>query len=84
MALRELLIVQAVLYGIAYSFLAYLGVNDLGIYVSVMALIYITTVLIFSPLPKRLRIINNIIIAILVLAFLYFAIMRIIEIMGLL
>lgn len=80
--LRRLLMIQTVLYGVVYAFLAYLRVNDLGIYVSMMTLMYITTVLVFSPLPRRLRIVNIVIIIALLTAFLYFAIIRIMEIMG--
>ncbi|WP_069807924.1 hypothetical protein [Vulcanisaeta thermophila] len=82
MVLKELLITQAILYGVAYAFLAYLRVSDLGIYVSIMALIYIVTMLIYSPLPRRLRLVNDVLITALVLAFLYFAITRIIAILG--
>ncbi|ABW02250.1 hypothetical protein [Caldivirga maquilingensis] len=80
--LKELLVTQAVLYGIAYAFLAYLGVTNLGVYVTVTALIYITTVLVYSPLPRRLRIINNIITAALIIAFIYFTTIKIISILA--
>lgn len=76
------MVTQVLLYGAAYAFLAYLGVKDLGIYTSIMTLIYITTTLAFNPLPRKLRIISSIIMAALVIASLYFVTVKIIKILG--
>lgn len=79
--MRGLLMVQAALYGLAYSFLAYLGVGSPGVYVSVMAMIYLVTVTVYGPLPRRVRRINYAIAAALVAAFAYYAAIQIMNIM---
>jgi len=75
-----LLVTQCLLYGLAYAALAYLGVGDPGVYVSFFTLIYLVTVTLYSPLPRRLRVVSRVIMVVLVSVFLYFAVMRILVI----
>ena len=82
MAIKRLLLIQATLYALAYSFLAYLGVSNPGIYVSFMTIIYVVTVMTHNPLPRRLRIINTIITVGLVTAFTYYAALQILKTLG--
>ncbi len=77
-----LLVVQAALYGIAYSFLAYLGVGSPGVYVSIMAIIYLVTVTAYGPLPRRVRRVNYVVTAALVAAFAYYAAIQLMKIIS--
>ncbi|MCG2869471.1 MAG: hypothetical protein L7H10_01835 [Vulcanisaeta sp.] len=82
MVLRRLLITQLVIYTVAIAFLAYLGVNDFAIYISLVTLAYLATILAYSPLPPKARTAANIVAAVLVAVFLYFAVIRILQILG--
>ncbi|WP_054853112.1 hypothetical protein [Vulcanisaeta distributa] len=82
MVLKRLLITQLVLYTVVIAFLAYLGVDDFAIYISLVTLIYLVTIITAHPLPPGTRRVANVVTAVLVAVFLYFAITRILQILG--
>lgn len=82
MAIKRLLLIQTTLYALTYSFLAYLGVSNLGIYITFMTIIYMLTITTHNPLPRRLRIINMIITISLITAFTYYAALQILKTLG--
>ena len=84
MVLKQLLIAQLVLYTAVIAFLAYLGVGDIAIYISLVTLVYLVTIVAAHPLPPGTRRVANVITAVLVAVFLYFAAIRILEILGVL
>jgi uncharacterized membrane protein YoaT (DUF817 family) len=82
MVLKRLLLTQLIIYTAVIAFLAYLGVGDFAIYISLVTLAYLTTILAYNPLPPGARGMANVVSAILVTVFLYFAITRILQILG--
>lgn len=77
-----MLMIQLILYASVIAFLAYLGVGDFAIYISLVTLIYLVTITVAYPLPPGTRRVAGVIAAVLVAVFLYFAVIRILEILG--
>lgn len=67
--------------GIAYSFLSTVGVYDLGVYVSILALTYFITLALARPVAPHYSKAADIVAAGLLIAFAYFAAMRIVELL---
>jgi len=80
--LKDALITQLTLTGVLTSFLYYLGVRSLDIYLSLYTIIYLTSMLLAEPIPRRVRLVHNVISIALVAVFTYFAALRIIAILG--
>ncbi|MGC9180383.1 MAG: hypothetical protein ACP5GZ_09310 [Vulcanisaeta sp.] len=84
MVLKRLLIIQLIIYTVIIAFLAYLGVGDFAIYISLVTLAYLVTVTTAHPLPPSVRGVSTAIAIALLIVFLYFAVTRILEILGVL
>ncbi|WP_291766888.1 hypothetical protein [Caldivirga sp. UBA161] len=80
--LKQALIIQLTLTGIITAFLQYLNVESLGVYLSIYAIIYLTSMLLAEPMPRRVRRIHFIMSALLVAAFTYFAVIKVMQILG--
>lgn len=80
--LKDALVTQVALTGLLLSFLYYLRVQSLSIYVSLYAIIYITTMMLAEPMPRRVRSLHIVLLTVLVAIFAYFAVLRIMAILG--
>jgi len=80
--LKDALITQLTLTGVLTSFLYYLGVRSLDIYLSLYTIIYLASMLLAEPIPRKVRFIRNVISITLVAVFTYFAALRIMAILG--
>ena len=80
--LKDILIVQAALTGLTAAFLYYLGVRSMDIYISLYTLIYLATMTMAEPMPRRVRLLNMAIAYGLIAVFTYFAALRIMAILG--
>ena len=80
--LKYVLIAQVILCGIAFTYLICLGVSDFDIYFSIFTLIYIITMAIASPLPKKVKRINIVFTTALLTVFFFFVTNRILKILG--
>ncbi len=80
--LKDALITQLTLTGVLVSFLYYLGVRSLDIYLSLYTIIYLASMLLAEPIPRKVRFIHNVISITLVAVFTYFAALRIMAILG--
>ena len=80
--LKQALIIQVTLTGITAAFLQYLNVESLSVYISVYTIIYLASMLLAEPMPRRVRRIHLILSTILVAAFAYFAAVKIMQILG--
>lgn len=80
--LKDALITQVALTGLLLSFLYYLRVQSLSIYVSLYTIIYITTMMLAEPMPRRVRLLHIALSTVLVAIFTYFAVLRIMAILG--
>ncbi|MEZ0248550.1 MAG: hypothetical protein ABWJ97_04695 [Thermoproteus sp.] len=63
--------------GAVYAYLAALGVGDMGVYVSLLALTYFVALALARPVAPHYRRAADVVAAALFVAFLYFAAMRI-------
>ena len=80
--LKQALIIQVALTGIVAAFLKYLNVESLGVYISIYVIIYLLSMLMAEPMPRRVRRVHMLISAVLVAVFAYFAAVKIMQMLG--